>query len=76
MQEYKPPFAKDIPEDMRITLLANAPNPIGVHGSKSTGEPPLCTSVAVVFAIKQAIDSARQDAGNFDHYQLSKSFSN
>jgi len=29
---------KDIPEDLRITMLKNAKNPIGVLNSKATGE--------------------------------------
>lgn len=32
--EYKPPGVKDIPEDFRVTLLNNAPNPNGVLRSK------------------------------------------
>jgi len=68
--EYKPPLPKDIPEDLRVTLLTDTVNEIGIHGSKAVGEPPLCISVAVVFALKQAIDSARADAGILDHYQM------
>lgn len=34
LQEYKPPASKDIPIDFRIALLKNAPNPIGILGSK------------------------------------------
>ena len=33
-QEYKPPSSKDIPIDFRIELLKDAPNPVGVLGSK------------------------------------------
>ena len=36
MQEYKPPSSKDIPIDFRVELLKDAPNPIGVLGSKGT----------------------------------------
>ena len=32
--EYKPPAAKDIPQDFRVTLLKNARNPMGVMSSK------------------------------------------
>ena len=32
--EYKPPAAKDIPQDFRVTLLPNARNPHGVLSSK------------------------------------------
>jgi len=68
--EYKVPFPKDIPEDFRITLLQNAPNPLGILRSKAVGEPPLCMSVCVLFALRNAIDSARADAGNTEYYQL------
>ncbi|XP_021947093.1 xanthine dehydrogenase/oxidase [Folsomia candida] len=68
--EYKPPFVKDIPEDFRITMIKNRPNPLGVLRSKATGEPPLCLSVSVIWALKNAIDSARKDAGNTDWYQI------
>ena len=34
VQEYKPPSSKDIPIDFRVELLKDAPNPIGVLGSK------------------------------------------
>ena len=32
--EYKPPSSKDIPIDFHVELLKDAPNPIGVLGSK------------------------------------------
>ncbi|XP_017150611.1 abscisic-aldehyde oxidase-like [Drosophila miranda] len=61
---YKPPGAKDIPIDFRIEL-AQTPNPNGpgFMRSKATGEPPCCLAVSVVFALQQALQSARQDAG-------------
>lgn len=40
----------------------------------ATGEPPLCLAVTVLFALKNAIDSARKDAGNTDWYQIGGSF--
>lgn len=33
-KEYKPPSSKDIPIDFRVELLRDAPNPVGVLGSK------------------------------------------
>ncbi|XP_022211878.2 indole-3-acetaldehyde oxidase [Drosophila obscura] len=61
---YKPPGAKDIPIDFRIELAQkpNANGP-GFMRSKATGEPPCCLAVSVVFALQQALQSARQDAG-------------
>ncbi|XP_014224706.2 xanthine dehydrogenase/oxidase-like isoform X1 [Trichogramma pretiosum] len=68
---YKVPGAKDIPVDFRVSLRRNAPNPLGVLGSKTTGEPPMCLSCSIPIAIRQAINSARLDAGNTDiWYQL------
>jgi len=33
-KQYKPMMPADIPEDLRVTLLRNAPNPFGVLSSK------------------------------------------
>ncbi|XP_053958030.1 uncharacterized protein LOC128863105 [Anastrepha ludens] len=60
---YKPPGAKDIPIDFRVELLQKNPNPAGFMRSKATGEPPGCLAVSSIFAVQQALQSARQDAG-------------
>jgi len=60
---YKPPGAKDIPVDFRIELLQNNPNPVGFMRSKATGEPACCLAISIIFALQQAIQSARDDAG-------------
>lgn len=60
--EYKPPTSKDIPVDMRVSLLKNAPNPLGILGSKAVGEPPLCMTCSALFAARRAIESAKSDA--------------
>lgn len=61
---YKPPGAKDIPIDFRISFPKNNPNSrAGVLRSKATGEPALCMAVVVQFAIRHALDSARKDNG-------------
>ncbi len=36
----------------------------------ATGEPPQCSAVAVLFALKNAIYSARVDAGHSEFFQL------
>jgi len=67
---YKVPLHRDIPVDFRVTMMKNAAHPFGVLRSKATGEPPLCMSVSVLFAIRNAIDAARDDGGNVEWYQL------
>ncbi|CAO1303177.1 unnamed protein product [Diamesa tonsa] len=69
---YKPPGAKDIPIDFRITFLQKATNPFGVLRSKATGEPALCMSIVSIFALRYALDSARKDSGitNDEYYHL------
>jgi xanthine dehydrogenase/oxidase len=69
--QYKPFVASDIPRKFKIYLLENTPN--SAHGSvlrsKATGEPPLVCSSAVIFALKEAITSARKElecTNNFD----------
>lgn len=68
--EYKPPTSRDIPVDFRIKFLENRPNPLGVLGSKAVGEPPLVLSNSVLYALRQAIASARQDRGQTGHFRL------
>ena len=41
-------------------------------GSAATGEPPLCMSYALVTALRQAIASARSDAGNDQWFDMSE----
>ncbi|KAG1683136.1 Xanthine dehydrogenase [Nymphon striatum] len=61
--EYKPPTTKDIPIKFNIKFLKNSRNPLGVLGSKATGEPALCMSSSVLFAVRDAIQSATEDIG-------------
>ncbi|KAJ3639859.1 hypothetical protein Zmor_003192 [Zophobas morio] len=61
---YRPPGAKDIPVDFRVQLKKNNPNPVGVLYSKATAEPPLCLSIVVPLAIRNALASARLDAAS------------
>ncbi|CAH1231902.1 XDH [Branchiostoma lanceolatum] len=61
--EYKPPTTKDIPADLRVTLLPNSSNPYNVIRSKAASEPPLLMSCSAVFALRKAIQSAREDSG-------------
>lgn len=56
--EYKPPAVKDIPIDLRVTLLPNAPNPAGYLRSKACGEPPLTMASNIIMALGQAVQAA------------------
>ncbi|XP_023936819.2 xanthine dehydrogenase [Bicyclus anynana] len=60
---YKIPGLSDIPKEFNVSLLKGAPNPRAVYSSKAVGEPPLFLASSVFFAIKEAIKSARNDAG-------------
>ena len=70
--EYKPPSFKDIPINLRVDLLKNASCPLGVLGSKASGEPPLCLSVSVYFAATNAIFAARADVDNTSYFSLAQ----
>ncbi|XP_063842980.1 xanthine dehydrogenase/oxidase-like isoform X2 [Scylla paramamosain] len=67
---YHTPMALDIPVDIRVTLLEDAPNPVGVQSSKVTSEPPVCLAYSAVMALRQAVTSARQDAGTTGWFQM------
>ncbi len=55
---YKIPSYGDAPAEMRVELLANSDNSIGVHRSKANGEPPFIYGEAVLFAVADAIAAA------------------
>ena len=61
--DYKPPSSQDIPEDMRTSFYDSGHNPAGVLSSKCTGEPSVMMGCGVMFAIRNALDSARKEAG-------------
>ncbi|KAJ8720087.1 hypothetical protein PYW07_012130 [Mythimna separata] len=63
---YKIPGIKDIPSDMRIYLRRNAKNEFGVLQSKATGEPSVCLATVFLHAAREAVRSARLDAGYDD----------
>ncbi|MEW5318751.1 MAG: hypothetical protein WDW38_009946 [Sanguina aurantia] len=77
---YKIPTSNDIPIDFRVSLLTDAPNARAVHSSKVRprsvhtlqlwGSPPLFLGASVFFALKEAVYSARADAGHPGWFQL------
>ncbi|KAM3961487.1 LOW QUALITY PROTEIN: uncharacterized protein ACR2FA_004382 [Aphomia sociella] len=60
---YYVPQARDIPRDFRVYLRKNSYSNQVILGSKSTGEPPICMAVAIPFAIREALTSARLESG-------------
>jgi xanthine dehydrogenase/oxidase len=60
---YKIPTLNDIPLDFRVTLLQNMAHERAVHSSKAVGEPPFHLGCTVLLALKDAVYSARADAG-------------
>ncbi|MEI7500868.1 MAG: xanthine dehydrogenase molybdopterin binding subunit [Bacteroidota bacterium] len=54
---YKIPTINDIPEDFRVELLKDVPNPGTIHRSKAVGEPPFMLGLSVWLAIKDAISA-------------------
>ena len=59
---YKIPGFGDIPSQFNVSLLRGTSNPRAVYSSKAVGEPPLFLASSVFFAIKNAIEAARNDA--------------
>ncbi len=51
---YKLPSLSEMPEDFRVTLLAQAHEDGAVYGSKAVGEPPLMLAFSVREALRQA----------------------
>ena len=47
--EYKPPAAKDIPQDFRVSLLKGARNPMGVMSSKGGNNPNEILYLSILF---------------------------
>jgi xanthine dehydrogenase large subunit len=52
---YKIPGVRDIPDDFRVELMKNVPNPNVIRKSKAIGEPPFMHAFSVWLAIKDAV---------------------
>eukprot|EP01029_Cantina_marsupialis_P022707 TRINITY_DN555829_c0_g1_i3.p1 TRINITY_DN555829_c0_g1~~TRINITY_DN555829_c0_g1_i3.p1 ORF type:complete len:825 (-),score=304.07 TRINITY_DN555829_c0_g1_i3:180-2654(-) len=68
--DYKIPSSHDIPLELNVKLLADAPNPRGYYSSKATGEAPWLLSASVLLAAKDAIMACRADHGHPEHFDL------
>ena len=67
---YKIPSFNDVPSKFNVCLLRGASNPRAVYSSKAVGEPPLFLAASVFYAIKNAMRSAREDAGVSPDFHL------
>ncbi|HNS11464.1 MAG TPA: xanthine dehydrogenase molybdopterin binding subunit [Bacteroidia bacterium] len=54
---YKIPSVRDIPEDFRVKLLQDVPNPKAIRKSKAVAEPPFMLAFSTWLAIKDAISA-------------------
>lgn len=54
---YKIPGIADIPDDFRVEILKEVPNPTTIRQSKAVGEPPFMHAISVWLAIKDAISA-------------------
>ncbi|KAG7502397.1 hypothetical protein JOB18_018848 [Solea senegalensis] len=67
---YKIPAFGDIPTEMTVSLLRDAPNHKAIFASKAVGEPPLFLASSVFYAIKDAIMAARAESGMSGPFRL------
>ncbi len=64
LSTYKAPDVYSAPE-FEVEMLVNE-NPVGPHGSKAVGEPPLMYGIGSFFAIRDAMRSFQKDADHED----------
>ncbi|KAM4711210.1 xanthine dehydrogenase/oxidase [Anableps anableps] len=67
---YKIPAFGDIPTQLTVSLLRDAPNDKAIFASKAVGEPPLFLAASVFYAIKDAIRAARAESGITGPFRL------
>uniref|UniRef100_A0AAX7VU14 Xanthine dehydrogenase/oxidase n=1 Tax=Astatotilapia calliptera TaxID=8154 RepID=A0AAX7VU14_ASTCA len=67
---YKIPAFGDIPTQLTVSLLRDAPNDKAIFASKAVGEPPLFLASSVFYAIKDAISAARAESGITGPFRL------
>eukprot|EP00658_Telonema_sp_P-2_P057927 TRINITY_DN46344_c0_g1_i1.p1 TRINITY_DN46344_c0_g1~~TRINITY_DN46344_c0_g1_i1.p1 ORF type:complete len:128 (-),score=25.45 TRINITY_DN46344_c0_g1_i1:102-485(-) len=60
---YYIPGARDIPQNLRVTLHQAEPNPKAVLSSRGIGEPPVFLAASVFFAIRAAVAAANPSRG-------------
>ncbi|CAD0197572.1 unnamed protein product [Chrysodeixis includens] len=60
---YFVPQVRDIPQDFRIYLRKKSYSTKPIFGSKACSEPPICMTVSIAIAMREAIVSARLEVG-------------
>ncbi|XP_010615897.1 aldehyde oxidase 4 [Fukomys damarensis] len=60
--EYKIPTVTEIPEEFHVTLV-HSRNPIAIYSSKGLGEAAMFLGASVLFAIADAVATARRERG-------------
>ncbi|XP_075976855.1 uncharacterized protein LOC142977053 [Anticarsia gemmatalis] len=60
---YYVPQARDIPQDLRVYLRKKSYTTKALFGSKTCSEPPICMTISIPIAIREAIVAARQEVG-------------
>lgn len=58
---YKVPGFDLIPQRFTVSFLSDAPNPVGIAGSRASGEPALMTATSAMLALQQAAAAAVQE---------------
>uniref|UniRef100_A0A8C5QCP0 Aldehyde oxidase/xanthine dehydrogenase a/b hammerhead domain-containing protein n=1 Tax=Leptobrachium leishanense TaxID=445787 RepID=A0A8C5QCP0_9ANUR len=61
--QYKMPTVSDVPTEFYVSFLAGSQNPYTIYSSKGVGEVGVFFGCSVFFAIKDAINSAREERG-------------
>jgi len=71
LDEYNMPTIADCPAEFNVTLLKGKNSKKHVlYSSKGIGEPPFFNGVSVYFAVKDAVQAARRDAGLTGKFSL------
>ncbi|XP_037552441.1 xanthine dehydrogenase/oxidase isoform X2 [Nematolebias whitei] len=67
---YKIPAFGNVPTELSVSLLRDAPNDKAIFSSKAVGEPPFFLAASIFYAIKDAISAARAESGITGPFRL------
>uniref|UniRef100_A0A8C2W2I8 aldehyde oxidase n=1 Tax=Chinchilla lanigera TaxID=34839 RepID=A0A8C2W2I8_CHILA len=67
--DYKIPTVTEIPEDLHVTLL-HSRNPVAIYSSKGLGEAGVFLGSSVLFAISDAVATARRERGLKENFAV------